>query len=215
MPFTLIQKLKIKEGNTILTINSPDNFEDVLAAGSGIKITKSAKNADQIHWFVTSKAQVKKEISKVMDLVKDNMICWIYFPKGTSKIKTDLSRDNCLDELDHAAFQFLTLVSFDKDWSAFAFRRQTTPGKLRENDEKKPISDYIDPEKRTVRIPEDLEKKLTRNKKQMDYFNTLAYSHKKEYVEWIVSAKKEETRTKRIDETIERLKKQWKNPSNN
>jgi uncharacterized protein YdeI (YjbR/CyaY-like superfamily) len=33
-------------------------------------------------------------------------------------------------------------------------------------------------------------------------------------VEWIVTAKKEETRKARIEGTLERLGKQWKNPRN-
>jgi uncharacterized protein YdeI (YjbR/CyaY-like superfamily) len=33
----------------------------------------------------------------------------------------------------------------------------------------------------------------------------LSFSHKKEYVEWILSAKKEETKTKRLHTTVEKL----------
>lgn len=39
----------------------------------------------------------------------------------------------------------------------------------------------------------------------LNYFDSLAYSHKKEYVNWIESAKKEETRTNRIEKSIEML----------
>jgi uncharacterized protein YdeI (YjbR/CyaY-like superfamily) len=39
----------------------------------------------------------------------------------------------------------------------------------------------------------------------LNYFETLAYSHKKEYILWIDSAKKEETRKNRIDNAISRL----------
>ena len=55
---------------------------------------------------------------------------------------------------------------------------------------------------------------LKKNKKATDYFNTLSFTNKKEYVEWIVTAKREETRKERVDGTIERLVKNWKNPRN-
>jgi uncharacterized protein YdeI (YjbR/CyaY-like superfamily) len=42
--------------------------------------------------------------------------------------------------------------------------------------------------------------------KVLAYFDSLAFSHRKEYVQWIESAKKEETRTKRIEQAIEKLK---------
>ena len=37
------------------------------------------------------------------------------------------------------------------------------------------------------------------------YFDLLAFSHRKEYIQWIESAKKDETRTKRIEQAIEKL----------
>jgi len=39
----------------------------------------------------------------------------------------------------------------------------------------------------------------------LNYFETLAYSHKKEYIQWIESAKKEETRKNRIENAIGKL----------
>ncbi|MBL7720925.1 MAG: YdeI/OmpD-associated family protein, partial [Chitinophagaceae bacterium] len=53
-----------------------------------------------------------------------------------------------------------------------------------------------------------------KNKKEAAYFETLSFTNKKEYIEWIVTAKREETRAERVKGTIERLGKQWKNPRN-
>ncbi len=39
----------------------------------------------------------------------------------------------------------------------------------------------------------------------LNYFDSLAYSHKKKYINWIESAKKEETRINRIEKSIELL----------
>jgi uncharacterized protein YdeI (YjbR/CyaY-like superfamily) len=55
---------------------------------------------------------------------------------------------------------------------------------------------------------------LKKNKAAANAFDSLAFTHKKEYLEWIISAKKEETRSKRVGETIERLTKGWKNRRN-
>jgi len=65
-----------------------------------------------------------------------------------------------------------------------------------------------------VKLPDDLAAALKKNKKQADFFNTFSFTNKKEYIEWIVTAKREETRTERINGTIERLGKGWKNPAN-
>jgi uncharacterized protein YdeI (YjbR/CyaY-like superfamily) len=37
-------------------------------------------------------------------------------------------------------------------------------------------------------------------------FESLSYSHRKEYADWIVEAKREETRRRRAAETLERLR---------
>ena len=55
---------------------------------------------------------------------------------------------------------------------------------------------------------------LNKNKSAATFFNTLSFTNKKEYVEWIVTAKKAETRNERLNETIKRLQLQWKNPRN-
>ena len=53
-------------------------------------------------------------------------------------------------------------------------------------------------------IPVDV-KKAFKTAKMLTYFESLAYSHRKEYVMWITEAKKEETRIKRINQAIEKL----------
>lgn len=55
---------------------------------------------------------------------------------------------------------------------------------------------------RTVAVPADLEAALANAPAQAQSFAALSYSHKKEYVDWIESAKKPETRSNRIDKAL-------------
>ena len=57
---------------------------------------------------------------------------------------------------------------------------------------------------KTIDVSDDVTKQL-KKAKVLSYFESLAFSHRKEYIQWIESAKKEETRTKRIQQTIEKL----------
>lgn len=94
MPTTICQKLKIKEGYTLVTINAPADFKkDAGTLPADVTIAVTANSYNQIHWFVKDKAGMEKEVSKVIRLVKDEVICWIYYPKGTSKIQTDLTQE--------------------------------------------------------------------------------------------------------------------------
>jgi len=70
-----------------------------------------------------------------------------------------------------------------------------------------------DLQERVVDVPEDLKKLLTRNAKAKTFFDSLYYTNRKEYAGWISGAKKTETREKRLKETISKLLKGMKNPS--
>jgi len=61
-----------------------------------------------------------------------------------------------------------------------------------------------DSERKTI-LPAEFEKALKKNKAANTYFNSLPPSHQKEYINWITEAKKEETRMRRIEKTIEKL----------
>ena len=63
-----------------------------------------------------------------------------------------------------------------------------------------------DTEPRLIEVPKDLEKELKKEKEAKAFFDKLSYTHRKEYVNWINEAKKEETRQNRIAKTIEMLK---------
>jgi uncharacterized protein YdeI (YjbR/CyaY-like superfamily) len=58
---------------------------------------------------------------------------------------------------------------------------------------------------RVVNVPEDFAQAMAGNEKAVQAFEKLSYSHKREYVEWISAAKKEETRQRRIAKAIEKL----------
>lgn len=62
-----------------------------------------------------------------------------------------------------------------------------------------------DLEKREVLIPEEVQNLLTESPEASAFFEKLSYTHRKEYINWITSAKREETRAKRMFEFIEKL----------
>ena len=87
----------------------------------------------------------------------------------------------------------------DENWSLLRFR----PEKLVKTTRK----DYpgIDYEKRTVALLEGVEKLLAKNPNAHGYFNSLPFTPKKEYLIWILEARKDETRERRVSKMIEKL----------
>jgi hypothetical protein len=63
----------------------------------------------------------------------------------------------------------------------------------------------LDRSERTVKVPKELEQAFKKNKKAAEFFDSLSYSHKKEYAEWVGGAKQEATRESRAIKAIEML----------
>jgi uncharacterized protein YdeI (YjbR/CyaY-like superfamily) len=66
-------------------------------------------------------------------------------------------------------------------------------------DSKSKIYSY---EKDEVEFPKDFKEKFKMNKKAWKYFQSLAPSYKKVSTHWVISAKQEVTRIKRLNELI-------------
>ncbi len=69
-----------------------------------------------------------------------------------------------------------------------------------------------DTEERAVKVPEDFLNLLNEDPGLLEFFNGLSFTHRKEYVRWIVEAKKEETRKRRLFRAIELLREKVKTP---
>ena len=217
MSLSIVQKLKIKEGMQILTLHAPQSFEQQLhPLPANVSIAFSGNKFNQLHWFVRNKAQLDRELNKVMKLVTNDVLCWIYYPKSSSKIQTNLTRDKGWDELlKQEGLKWVSLISFDETWSTFGFRLKTeADNKKQAGLKEREIFKYIDPLKKEISLPDDLAAALNNNKVACQYFQTLSFTNRKEYVEWVITAKRIESRNERIIGTIDKLSKSWKNPRN-
>jgi len=69
----------------------------------------------------------------------------------------------------------------------------------------KPTKRAVAPPKKTVRIPPELKSALSKNAKARAGFEKLSPSHRREYCEWISSAKGEDTRARRLKTAIQNV----------
>lgn len=63
----------------------------------------------------------------------------------------------------------------------------------------------LDTDPREVILPDGFKAALKQHPETHAFFERLSYTHKKEYVEWVLFAKKEETRKRRIECAITML----------
>lgn len=57
--------------------------------------------------------------------------------------------------------------------------------------------------RKEIKIPRDFQSAISKNKKAKSVFDNFPPSHKREYIEWITEAKRDETRKKRIKQSVE------------
>jgi hypothetical protein len=200
------KKLQLKSSDSIFVLNAPEAFTTTLKA-EGYTITSAlappAVGAyDAIHLFIRSKNDLKEFASQALTLLKPNGQLWIAYPKKSSELKSDVSRDKGWKALTELGYAGVRLVAVDKSWSTLRFRHV-----LERNKESKFGVDLpgIDRHTKTVTPPDDLRIAIEQEG-LLEIFNSLSFTKRKEIMTAVLEAKRTETRVKRIQKTLEQVK---------
>ena len=115
------KKMKLKSGLKAAVIHAPEKYLDELKHDAEVSPSLSGK-FDWIQIFVKNKAELETLAPKAAKALKPESLLWISFPKGTSKMQTDLTRDKGWEILQGLDLKWITLISVNEMWSAFALR---------------------------------------------------------------------------------------------
>jgi hypothetical protein len=135
MPDSLLaKKMNLKAGHQAILINAPEGFlKELVPLPAKVKVSEKMEGmADWVQVFVKSKAELEKIFPRVLKLLKQESMLWIAFPKGTSKIQTDLTRDKGWGIVQASDLKWIKLVSVNETWSAFALR-PSKPGEAKQS----------------------------------------------------------------------------------
>jgi len=130
----LAKKMKIKPGQKIAVLGAPDGFlRRLKPLPAGVEVAEKLQGKlDWIQVFVKSKAELDRIAPKAAQALKPEGSLWLTFPKGSSKVQTDLTRDKGWDSVAKLNLKWITLVSVDETWSAFSLRPYR-PGEARQS----------------------------------------------------------------------------------
>lgn len=120
----LTKKLGIKAGHKMLVVNAPEGYLSSLTdLPQGVELTTKAGGAfDFVQVFVSSKAEVDHLSPAALGALAPGGLLWFSYPKKSSKIATDISRDAGWDGLTKANLRPVSQISIDETWSALRFR---------------------------------------------------------------------------------------------
>ena len=120
----LTKKLKLKPGQRAGFIGAPEGYLQTLSPlPAGVEaVEKLSGKFDWMQVFVKNQSEIDKLAPRVVKALKPEGLLWISFPKGSSKIQTDLTRDKGWEALHGLDLKWTALVSVNDTWSAFSLR---------------------------------------------------------------------------------------------
>lgn len=129
----LAKKMRLEPSMRAAVINAPQGYlKEHGALPASVRVAeKVSGKLDWVQLFVKDKAELGKLLPRVVRALAPEGLLWISFPKGSSKIQTDLTRDEGWEALEHVDLKWVTLISVNETWSAFALRPYR-PGEARQ-----------------------------------------------------------------------------------
>jgi hypothetical protein len=211
---SLLEKLQLKEEKNLLIQGLPSTVEKQFVKISFSKNVTPLLKTRKIDFalvFAICHKQLADILKDVIPALHPEGKLWIAYPKVSSKIVSDLSRDCNWECISKHGLEAVNMITVDNIWSATKFKKLN-------NSFEKPIREDIvlaglAMDKRTITTPSELEDLFHKHRPAKDFFETLPYSNKSEYITWIASAKKTETKSARLEATIDKLTFGKKSPS--
>lgn len=209
------RKLKFNPDEKGLVLNVPEEIQEEIIE-EGLKFDFNCDNDKKYSFilsFFHSSLDVEQYGVSALNHITEGGMLWLAYPKKSSKLFVDLTRDSGWRLILEAGWVGVAMVAIDDDWSAMRYIRTEDVGKKYA---KKSSPKIVKASQATMlEAPEDLLLAVSKNADAQSTFDHLAPSYRKLYINWIMSAKREETRLKRIEEAVIKLIDGQKDPNNN
>jgi hypothetical protein len=213
---SLFEKLQLKDEKNLLIQGLPSSIEKQfvkLSYSKNVTPLLKTKRIDFALVFAVNVCQLNGILKDVIPALQDEGKLWVAYPKTTSKIASDLNRDCSWNDLTTRGFEDVDQVTLDHVWSAIRFKKGQAVILASQPEVKAVDIKGLDFDKNLIVPPAELEKAFNRHKKAREFFQNLSFTNQKEYVSWIEGAKREETRIRRLEATVEKLLAGKKTPT--
>ena len=206
----ILEKLQLKEEKNLLIQGLPSSVEKQftkLSYNKNLTPLLKTRKIDFALIFAINQLQLNNILKEVFSALHPESKLWIAYPKTTSKIVSDLNRDASWEILSKNEYEAVRQVTLDHVWTAMRFKKlDQIPNRNRTFVEFKSANIKVDDfEKRLIALPIELDKLFGAHEEAREFFVSLSILNQKEYLSWIQGAKKEETKQKRLESTLEKL----------
>jgi hypothetical protein len=123
----IIKKFRFKDNGLVL--NAPTDIQnefEKLGFKTCFDDTEKSKNTVV---FINNNQEYLDFLKTGLKNIESDSVLWFAYPKGTSKIKTDINRDTIRVTGEEFGITTVTAISIDDTWSALRFRPIEKVGK--------------------------------------------------------------------------------------
>lgn len=214
----LLKKLQIKPNFGVSVINAPENVAAIFGdIPNTVKLVyQLLPTSDAYLVFAITKADMFAALATMKQFIGEKTVVWIFYPKAKTVLAADLNLMQSWSDLSDYNLTPCGSAAVSEIWTGIRIKpvsSQKKSGVGNAEIANNEYGKYIDVTNKIVSLPDDLKAALTKHPTALAYYEKLAYSHRKEYVLWIVTAKQEKTRLDRISKMIDKLLENKKNPS--
>ena len=123
----IIKKFKFKDNGVVL--NAPAALEkEFVKLGFKTTFDKKIRSTNTLA-FINNNKEYLDFLKKELKNIEPDSVLWFAYPKGASKIKTDINRDTIRVTGEEFGITTVTAISIDDTWSALRFRPVEKVGK--------------------------------------------------------------------------------------
>jgi hypothetical protein len=121
---SVAERLKIKPNAKVAIVNAPEDYATTLGKVPNGAIVRQDANApsDVIQVFVQDAAELQRELPKLLEKLNPGGALWVSYYKGTSKKKSDISRDTIWEYAKTIGLDAVAIINIDDDWSALRLK---------------------------------------------------------------------------------------------
>ena len=115
----LAKKLGVTDETTIHTIGAPENYRALLAPlPEGARVSpRVTGNPRFVHVFTKSRAELERRLEQLRDVLAQDGVLWISWPKKSAKIDTDITEDTIRALALPRGFVDVKVCAVDATWS--------------------------------------------------------------------------------------------------
>jgi hypothetical protein len=128
----LPQKLGIKPGMTVVTINAPTNYRRLLdTIPQGVTFSDRLKpGSNFVHVFIKKRSELERRLSALREKIEGTGTVWVSWPKRSSGMPTDVTEDVVRAVALPLGFVDVKVCAIDETWSGLKLMVRRTNRKM-------------------------------------------------------------------------------------